>query len=135
VLLNVIQLPIAIATIILLAPLGIVVVAWLRVGGMLVHGTLILVIITMLLRLPKRDVLTAATPALVAAAGVAVGAGTVRLLWDRAAVAPLLVAAACGAALGLLALRAFAPGTLREVAEMLRRRRGDRGPAAAAPVT
>lgn len=133
VLLNVIQLPISVATIILLAPLGIVVVAWVRVGGMLVHGTLVLVVITMLLRLPKREVLAAATPALVTATGVAAGTGAVRLLWDKAAVAPLLAAAACGAALGLLMLRTFAPGTLREVVEMLRRRR-DRGAPAAAPV-
>jgi O-antigen/teichoic acid export membrane protein len=134
VLLNVIQLPIAIATIILLAPLGIVVVAWVRVGGMLVHGTLVLVIITILLRLPKRDVWAAAKPAVLCAAGVAIGAGAVRLLWDRAALAPLLVAGASGAALGLLTLRTLAPDALRDVAEILRRRRGDRGPTAAAPV-
>jgi lipopolysaccharide exporter len=123
VLLNLLQMPIAIATIILLAPQGIVTVAWVRVATMLVHGALVLAIITALLQVRRRDVAGAAAPGLVTAAGVALGAGLVRILWDQAAVAPLLAAGLAGAALGLLALRAFAPATLGELRDLLRRRR------------
>jgi O-antigen/teichoic acid export membrane protein len=129
--LNLAQLPIAIATIILLAPHGIVAVAWARVAGMLIHGAFVLMIIAGLLRIRRRAVTGAAVPGLLTAAGVALGAGVVRLLWDRAAVLPLLAAALAGAALGLLVLRAFAPAILRELRETLRRRRRRaHGPAA-----
>jgi O-antigen/teichoic acid export membrane protein len=121
--LGAIQLPILIATIVAVAPAGIVTVAWARAGFTAVLGT---VQIWFVLRAVDSDVpelLRALRPALVTAAGVVAGAGAVALAFDGSALAELLLGVAAGGGAGLLAARLFAFDALRELAEQLRKLR------------
>jgi lipopolysaccharide exporter len=109
------QMPLAVATIILVAPAGIVAVAWVRVGFVTSQATLLLILVSRELRTSPRTFLAAIGPAGAAAAGVALGAGAVRLAWPDLSLAPLVVGAVAGFAGGLVALRLFAPGMFAEV--------------------
>jgi lipopolysaccharide exporter len=112
VILNVIQLPVLVATIILVAPAGIVAVAWARAAAMASHATLIVVFGARVLKLGVRDITSAVTPAVAAAAGVAAGAGAVRLLWPALSLPALVAGSLAGAGGGVLCLRIVAPETL-----------------------
>jgi PST family polysaccharide transporter len=118
-----IQLPILVATIVLVAPAGIVAVAWARAGFTAVLGTVQIAFVLRALGSDVRALLVALRPALVTAGGVVVGAGAVALAFDGASFAELLLGAGAGAAVGLLAARLFAFDALRELVEQLRKLR------------
>lgn len=130
--LSAIQLPILVATIVLVAPAGIVTVAWARAGFTAVLGTIQIGFVLRALDSDFRTLLSALRPALVTAVGVVAGAGAVALAFNGSDIAELLLGAAAGGAVGLLAARLFAFDALRELVEQLRKLRP--GPAEPQPV-
>ncbi|HEX7244257.1 MAG TPA: lipopolysaccharide biosynthesis protein [Solirubrobacterales bacterium] len=129
VVLGAIQLPIMIATIVLVAPQGIVAVAWARAGFTAVLGAIQIGFVLRALESDVRSLLSALRPALVTAAGVLAGAGAVALAFNGSNLAELLLGAAAGGAVGLLAARLFAFDAVRELLDQLRKMR----PASAEP--
>jgi len=121
--LGAIQLPILVATIVLVAPEGIVAVAWARAGFTVVLGSVQIGFVLRALDSDVRTLLGALRPALVTAAGVVLGGGAVALAFDGSSLAELLLGAAAGGAIGLLAARLFAFDALRELVEQLRKLR------------
>jgi len=117
--LNVIQLPIYVAAVILVAPAGIVAVAWTRAGIELVHTVLVGLTATRALAARMRIFLAAAGPSLVAGLGVLAGAGAVRLLWSDLALVPLLAGFIAGGAAGALSLRLLAPAAFAELGALV----------------
>jgi PST family polysaccharide transporter len=113
--LNLIQLPLLIVGVIVSAPAGILVVAWVRTAGMVLFAAMFLYSVKMELGVGLGDLVGALRPALCAAAGVGLGAGVVRLAWNGLSVGPLAVAAVAGLLGGLAALRGLAPGAYRDV--------------------
>jgi len=127
--LGAVQLPIMIATIVAVAPAGIVAVAWARTGFTAVLGIVQVGFVLRALGSDVPELLRALRPALVTAAGVVAGAGAVALAFDGSDLAELLLGTVAGGAVGLLAARLFAFDALRELVEQLRKLR----PAAAEP--
>jgi len=121
--LGAIQLPILVATIVLVAPEGITAVAWARAGFTVVLGSVQIAFVLRALDSDVRTLLGALRPALVTAAGVVLGGGAVALAFDGSDLAELLLGAAAGGAVGLLAARLFAFDALRELVEQLRKLR------------
>ena len=78
--LAVLQLPLALVLIILVAPYGITAVAWVQVGGDLFVATLMVIAARRVLGLRISSTLGTLWPGTVAAVGVVVGAGAVRIL-------------------------------------------------------
>ena len=101
---------------------GIVGVAWAQVAAAAVFVVLMQGLAARVLGTSARHVLVALGPSLVAGAGVAAGAGAVRVLVGDAPVLGLLLGVPTGALCGLVALRVLAPRTLAEAALLLRRR-------------
>jgi PST family polysaccharide transporter len=123
VLLNVGFLPVFAATIIIVAPAGIVAVAWARVGTRVLFGCGIVVAASRTIGLRPWPLAVAAGPGLAAALGAGAGAGAVRLAWPAAAVGPLLAGGLAAAAGAALALRVIAPATFRDALAVLPGRR------------
>jgi len=121
--LGAIQLPILVATIVLVAPDGITAVAWARAGFTVVLGSVQIGFVLRALDSDVRTLLGALRPALVTAAGVVLGGGAVALAFDGSSLAELLLGAVAGGAVGLLAARLFAFDALRELVEQLRKLR------------
>jgi hypothetical protein len=84
--------------------------------------TLLLILVSRELRTRVRFFLVACTPAAVTAAGVAIGAGAVRLVWPDLSLGPLVAGSAAGCAGGLAALRLFAGSTYADVRDLVRAR-------------
>lgn len=122
--LSLIQLPLLVGTIIVAAPGGIVLVAWIRAASVVLHTVLVGVAAGPVLGVRWPRVLVAAGPAIACAAGVAAGAGAVRVAWPALAFGPLVAGTAAGAAGGLLALRFLAPGTIGDLLTQARLMRG-----------
>lgn len=131
--LSAIQLPIMIATIIAVAPAGIVTVAWARAGFTALLGVIQIGFVLRALDCDVRSLLSALRPALVTAAGVLIGAAAGRLAVDGADFVELIVGTAGGACGGLLAARLFAFEALQELMHQLRKLRPPRQPQPAAP--
>lgn len=131
--LNLVFIPVIIVALIATASTGIVAVAWGRAVAEGVWVVLIVFSVTRLLDLRVIQIAAAAWPGVVAAAGVAAGAGAVRLAWDSAGLAELLGAATAGALAGATLLRVLAPAAFAEVralvAGLLSRLRPATGPA------
>lgn len=121
--LSAIQLPIMVATIVAVAPAGIVTVAWARAGFTAVLGMIQIGLVLRALGSDAGALVGALRPALVTAAGVLAGGGAVALAFNGSDVAELLLGAAAGGAVGLLAARLFAFDALRELVEQLRKLR------------
>jgi lipopolysaccharide exporter len=117
--LNAFQIPCVAIGIVLIAPHGIVAVVWLMAAASLTFLAGMAYLVSRSLDIGPRALLAAARPGLVAAAGVVVGAGTVRLGWSELSAGPLLAGMAAAAAGGLLFLRMLAPGVLTEVGDAL----------------
>jgi lipopolysaccharide exporter len=113
--LNAFQIPFVAIGIVLLAPRGIVTVVWFMAAASLTFVAGMAYLVSRSLAITPRSLLAAARPGLAAAAGVAVGAGAVRLGWSGLTAGPLVAGLAAGAAGGLLFLRLFAAGALTEV--------------------
>ena len=117
--LNLVELPFMITGTVLLAPQGIVAVAWLVAGGAVIFTAGMMVIVSRERGVAISAVLAAARPGIVAAAGVTIGAGAVRLAWPDLSVGPLVAGILAGAASGAIFLRLFVPGILSEVATVV----------------
>jgi len=118
--LNLIQMPVVAVGIVLLAPAGVVAVAWLVAAGGIAFATALTIIACRQLSIGPRDATAAGRPGVVAAAGVTLGAGAARLVWPDPSLGPLVAGILAGTACGLMFLRAFAPGVISEVAGSLR---------------
>ena len=121
--LGAIQLPIIIATIVAVAPAGIVAVAWTCTGFTAILGTIQIGFVLRALDSDVSTLLRALRPALVTALGVLLGGALGRMAVDGSYLVELLVAGTTGAAVGLLTARLFAFDALRELAEQLRKLR------------
>lgn len=117
--LNVIQIPLVAAGILLLAPRGIDAVAWLVAGSAMTFAAGMMVIVSRELGIRARSVVSAARPGMIAALGVTVGAGAVRLAWPDLSIAPLVAGVLAGTGTGILFLRVLAPGVLSETVRTL----------------
>jgi PST family polysaccharide transporter len=121
--LSAIQLPIMVATIIAVAPTGIVAVAWARAGFTALLGIVQVWFVLRALDSDVRALLSTLRPALVTAAGVLIGAAAGRFAVEGSYFVELIVVTAGGAGGGLLAARLFAFDALRELVEQLRKLR------------
>jgi hypothetical protein len=120
VLLNACELPLLIALIVVAAPNGIVLVAWVVGSVELLHLTLVSLMSPTVIGVRPRGIIRAIGPAISAGLGVAAGAGLVRLAWPDESILPLLAGIAAGTAGGVLALMATAPEQLRSLTRHLR---------------
>ncbi len=113
--LTLIQFPVLLVTVILVAPYGITAVAWARVGGMVLWVGLMTAAAARVMATPVSGTFASWWPGLVAAAGVAAGCGIIRA-WSGLPAVPEVIAAAAAALAGATAaLAAFAPSTFREL--------------------
>jgi lipopolysaccharide exporter len=110
-----IQLPILVATIILIAPFGITAVAWGRAGTVMFWVALMTVAATRVLGIPVAVTLGAMWPGAAAAGGVALAAGAVRLWSGLPAIPEIAAAGLLGCIGGLAALALLAPAMFREL--------------------
>lgn len=135
---NVINLPLMVLAMVIVAPAGLKWVAWALVAQSLVHLAMMAGATWRAAGISPRVVAAAAGPALVIAAGVAAGAGAVRVLWPALTIGPLLVGGIAGLAGGALAARLFAPLTWDEgrrlITGALERRRAAAGRDEPAPI-
>jgi PST family polysaccharide transporter len=122
--LNLVRLPVYVAVIVAVAGSGIVAVAWARAGAELLHGVLVALLASRVMRTPVRGVLSGALPGLAAGLGVAAGAGAVRLAWDGPAPAVMVVGSLAGLVGGAATLRLLAPAAYAELGRQLRLVRG-----------
>jgi PST family polysaccharide transporter len=113
--LTLIQIPVLVATIIAVAPLGITAVAWARAAGVGFWVALMVTASARVLKIHVGGTLAAMWPGTVAAAGVAAGTGAVRLWSGLPAVPELLAAAVAGALVGGAALALCSPSSFREL--------------------
>ena len=128
--LNLIQLPLLVGVMIAVAPAGIVTVAWARAGISALFAAALIAAVMKALHLRVGPVIASIWPALAAGAGVAAGAGAVRLAWPSLSIGPVIAGTAAAALCGTAVLRLVAPAALVDLRRLLpRRRRG--GPAAA----
>lgn len=124
--LTLIQLPVLVVTIVLVAPYGITAVAWARAGGMALWVVMIVLSADRVLEVPVGGTLRAMWPGTAAAGGVALLAGVVRIWAGLSTIPEIIVAGLLGGVGGLLALAIFAGGTfgeLRQGAQSIIRRR------------
>ncbi len=128
-----VEIAIMIAAIVTVAPHGIVAVAWTRAAVAVLMCVVQIGFVLRALETSARSFVDATRPALIAAVGVAVGAGAGRLVTDGPAGAELIAGCVLGAAGGLIATRLFAFEALRELWDQLRKLRSARRPAAAGP--
>jgi O-antigen/teichoic acid export membrane protein/peptidoglycan/xylan/chitin deacetylase (PgdA/CDA1 family) len=124
---NLVQIPAVIAACLIAAPAGLLAVAWGMVAANVLFTAMLCWAVMRELKLGLGRLLWICAPALVAAAGVLAGTGAVRLAWPQPSLPALVAATAAGSLGAVLALRALAPGTYRDVvcqARGLRRRGG-----------
>lgn len=126
-----VQMPLVVAAVVAVAPGGILAVAWVRVAFVLVQSVVLITIVSRVLNTSPFFFLAAAVPAAVAALGVTVGAGAVRLMWPALGPGPLVVGGLAGIAGGLVALRLLAPGMFGELRSLVKGMRGNRSTVAA----
>lgn len=119
--LQLLVLPLLVVLVVLVAPSGLVAVAWVRVAELVVFAAGALALAGRHLGLQPAAVLAAFGPGVVAASGVLLAAGAVRLAWPAIGVAPLTAGVAAGVAGALLALRLAAPETWSQVRVVLAR--------------
>ena len=126
VVLMLVQFPVFAGTIILAAPHGILWVAWARVAVDALHAAVVGAVTLRILGVRLGALGRSAAPALAAGAGVALGAGTVRLLWPALEAGPVVAGTLAGIAGGAAAVRLLAPATWRDLRAQLaeRPRRG-----------
>jgi len=130
-----IQLPILVATIILLAPFGITAVAWGRAATVVFWVALMMVAAARVLQIPVSVTLAATWPGAATAVGVALVAGAVRLWSGLPAIPEMALAGVLGCLGGLGALALLAPAMFRELRTGLAAARRRAGPSAPVPRT
>jgi hypothetical protein len=117
--LNAVQVPLLIAVIVAVAHEGIVAVAWARTGMAAVFALVLIAAVLRVVHMRPSDAARAVGPALLAAVGVAIGAGAVRLLWPSLSAGPAVVGTVAGALGGFVALRAGSPASLGDLRALL----------------
>ena len=121
--LNLIELPILVGAIIVVAPAGITAVAWARCAVIGLWVVLMTVSAARVLHVPARHTMRSMWPGTAGAIGVAAGAGAVRLWSGLPDLAQVLVGGVAGAVGGIIALAVLAPSVFRELTAGLRRSR------------
>jgi PST family polysaccharide transporter len=117
--LQIVEMPTLAIAIVLVAPYGIVPVAWARTGVLVLHAVFLTTIAARVLGIAPRAVLRAVQPALVVTAGVAAGALAGRLMFADSNVLAVLTGTVAGGLCGVAALRAAAPDTFRQIVTQL----------------
>jgi PST family polysaccharide transporter len=112
---NSVNIPLLIAAMIVVAPNGLVWVAWAVAVQAFVHLTMVTIITSRALGIGVGRLGRTVQPALAASAGVVVGSGVVRLAWPDPTFGPLLAGIIAGSAAGLAATAVFAPETFRQL--------------------
>jgi lipopolysaccharide exporter len=120
VVLNVAMIPAMIVVIAAAASAGIVAVAWARAGSLAAFAVALVAATSRWAGVRSAGVLRATLPGLIAAAGVMLGAGAVRLIWPALSVGPLVAGTAAGAVAGTVLLRLLAPAAFRGALAQLR---------------
>lgn len=115
VVLNLVQFPIVVATVIAVARYGITAVAWSQTGVEALFAAMMMVAAQRVLGVTVRSTLAALWPGAVAAMGVLAGAGAVRLWSGLPAIPELIVATVGGIAGASLALALLSRGTWTEL--------------------
>jgi PST family polysaccharide transporter len=113
--LTVVSIPVAVTTMALVAPAGIVAVAWARTSVAALQLCVQLTMIAHAVPIRMRDMLVALRPGAVTAAGVAAGCLAVHSAWPGPSVASLAAATLAGAVAGTIALRAGAADVFAEL--------------------
>ena len=116
---NLLSIPLLVGVMYAMTSRGLAAVAWGRVGTTVLFVTALLVATSRIAAVPVRGALLALGPGCVAALGVVVGAGGVRLLWDDVSVPAAGTAAIAGAALATALVRLCAPAAWSEVRALL----------------
>lgn len=130
--LNLIQLPLLVGVMVAVAPAGIVAVAWARAGISALFAIALIGAVMKALHLRASPVFASIWPAFAAGAGVAAGAGAVRLAWPSLSIGPVIAGTAAAAICGAAALRLVAPEALDDLRRLLPQRRRGRPAAATA---
>lgn len=115
---NLANLPLMVAVILLAAPHGIVWVAWAVAAQSLFHTLWTSAVVSRAFGLRARELLGAIRPGLAAGAGAALGAGAMRMIWPEPALGPLLAGGLAAMALSLVFLRVLAPSTFAELVRL-----------------
>jgi hypothetical protein len=89
------------------------------VGSALAFNTGVAIIVSRELGVDVASIIAAARPGIVAATGVTIGAGAVRLGWPDLTIGPLVAGMFAGTVGGLVFLRGLAPGVLSELASAI----------------
>jgi O-antigen/teichoic acid export membrane protein len=118
---NLVYIPPLLVTLVLLAPVGLGLLAWALAAQSLLHLLILGVVGSRAAGIRLAAVAGAFRPALAGALGVGVGAGTVRLLWPALEAGPLLAGVLAGCLGGLVALHVFAPRELSGMVAGVRR--------------
>jgi lipopolysaccharide exporter len=113
--LTVASIPVAVTAMAVVAPAGIVAVAWARTCVAAVQLVVQLTMIAHAVPIRPRDILVALRPGAITAAGVAAGALAVHEAWPGPDAGSLVVAVLAAAAGGVIALRAGAPEVYTEL--------------------
>lgn len=122
--LTLIQFPVLLVTVILVAPYGITAVAWARVGGMALWVGLVTFTAARVMATSVMRTLAAVWPGVAAAAGVGAADGALRAWSGLPAVPEVILALPAGLVGATVALACFSPGTFRELrAEVIATRR------------
>ncbi|HEX2087325.1 MAG TPA: oligosaccharide flippase family protein [Solirubrobacteraceae bacterium] len=119
---NLVAIPLFVAAIIVAAPAGIVLVAWVRAITRSLFGAVVVADAARIAGIRWRAVVGALGPGLGAALGVAAGAGAVRLAMPEAELVPLLAGTLAGGAGGIAGLRLLAPVAFGELRRLVTRR-------------
>lgn len=134
---NLINLPLMVLAMALVAPAGLKWVAWALVGQSLVHLAMMAGATWRVAAISPLALAGAAAPAVAIALGAAAGSGAVRVLWPELTFGPLAVGLIAGVAGGALAARLFAPSLWAQGRRLLagaRRGRNDADEAEPAPI-
>jgi lipopolysaccharide exporter len=109
------EFPLVVGTVVAAAPYGIAAVAWARTGSEVLWSTLMVIAAARVLGVAVKGTIAALWPGTVAAAGVVVGAGAVRLLSGLPAVPELIAGTVVGTTGALIALALLSPSMFREL--------------------
>ena len=132
VVLNLIQLPLLIGLMVAVAPSGILAVAWARTGVSAMFAIALIGAVMRTLQLRAGATLASIWPAFAAGAGVAAGAGAVRLAWPSLSIGPVIAGTVAAAVGGAAVLRLVAPGAFDDLRRLLPARLRGRPAGAAA---
>jgi PST family polysaccharide transporter len=112
--LGLIEIPISLAAMIIAAPKGIELVAWVRVATIAVHSVAVVYFVARLARFGPADFLRALRPGVVTGLATAAGAAVVRVLLPSPELIPVLLELLAAGVCGVVALRFVAPDVIAQ---------------------